>query len=67
MGSRRFTRLTNAFSKSVRYHEAAVALWICFYNFVRVHSTLKTTPAVQAGLTDTVWTVERMLDELAPF
>jgi transposase-like protein/IS1 family transposase len=67
MGARRFTRLTNAFSKSPRYHEAAVALWICNYNFCRSHMTLKTTPAVKAGLTDAVWSVERLLDELAAF
>jgi IS1 family transposase len=65
MGARRFTRLTNAFSKTIRHHEAAVALWICFYNFSRVHSTLKTTPAVKAGLTDEIWTVERLLNELS--
>ena len=52
MGARRFTRLTNAFSKSIRHHEAAVALWITWYNFGRNHMTLKTTPAVKAGLTD---------------
>jgi IS1 family transposase/transposase-like protein len=67
MGMRRFTRLTNAFSKSPRHHEAAVALWITWYNFGRVHMTLKTTPAVKAGLTDAVWTVERMLNELSTF
>jgi IS1 family transposase/transposase-like protein len=67
MGTRRFTRLTNAFSKSVRHHEAAVALWITWYNFGRSHMTLKTTPAVKAGLTDAIWTVERLLNELAPF
>jgi len=67
MGTRRFTRLTNAHSKSWRYHSAAVALWICFYNFCRPHLTLKTTPAVKAGLTDAVWSVERLLDELATY
>ena len=67
MGMRRFTRLTNGFSKSVRHHEAAVALWITWYNFGRNHMTLKTTPAVKAGLTDEVWNVERLLNELATF
>jgi IS1 family transposase/transposase-like protein len=67
MGARRFTRLTNAYSKSVRYHEAAVALWITFYNFCRKHMTLKTAPAVAAKLTDDVWTVERLLNELSTF
>jgi hypothetical protein len=65
IGMRRFTRLTNAFSKSPRHHEVATALWICFYNFCRPHMTLKTTPAVKAGLIDAVWTVEPLLDELA--
>jgi IS1 family transposase/transposase-like protein len=67
MGLRRFTRLTNAHSKSNRHHEAAIALWLAFYNFCRVHSTLKTTPAVKAGLTSEVWSVDRLLDELAEF
>jgi IS1 family transposase/transposase-like protein len=67
MGMRRFTRLTNAFSKSPRHHEAAVALWVTWYNFGRVHMTLKTTPAVKAGLTYETWSVDRLLDELAPF
>jgi IS1 family transposase len=67
MGMRRFTRLTNAFSKSPRHHEAAVALWVTWYNFGRVHMTLKTTPAVKAGLTDAAWTVDRLLNELATF
>lgn len=67
MGTRRFTRLTNAHSKSWRYHAAAVALWITFYNFCRPHLTLKTTPAVKAELTDSVWSIERLLDELATY
>ncbi len=67
MGARRFTRLTNAFSKSIRHHEAAVALWITWYNFGRNHMTLKTTPAVKAGLTDSVWNVDRLLNELSTF
>jgi transposase-like protein/IS1 family transposase len=67
MGLRRFTRLTNAHSKSFRYHSAAITMWLCFYNFCRVHSTLKTTPAVKACLTDSAWTVEQLLDEVATF
>jgi IS1 family transposase len=67
MATRRFTRLTNAHSKSPRHHEAAVALWVTWYNFGRVHSTLKTTPAVKSGLTDSVWNVERLLNELSTF
>jgi transposase-like protein/IS1 family transposase len=67
MGMRRFTRLTNAFSKSPRHHEAAVALWVAFYNFCRPHMTLKTTPAVAAKLAEETWSVERLIHELAPF
>jgi IS1 family transposase/transposase-like protein len=65
MGLRRFTRLTNAFSKSWKHHAAAISLWITFYNFCRVHQTLKTTPAVKAGIATEVWTVDRLLDEIA--
>jgi len=65
MGLRRFTRFTNAHSKSFRHHQAAIVLWLTWYNFGRSHMILKTTPAVKAGLTDSVWTVERLLDELA--
>ena len=67
LATRQFTRLTNAQSKSPHYHEAAVALWITWYNFGRVHSTRKMTPAVGSGLTSEAWTVERLLDELAAF
>tara|TARA_R110002096_G_scaffold32360_1_gene94116 strand:+ start:1671 stop:2567 length:897 start_codon:yes stop_codon:yes gene_type:complete len=52
MHMRRFTRLTNAFSKKIENHAYAVALHFMYYNFVRVHQTLKVTPAMQAGLTD---------------
>ncbi|MBI2823192.1 MAG: IS1 family transposase [Planctomycetia bacterium] len=65
MSIRRLTRLTNGFSKSWRHHEAALALWLTWYNFGRVHMTLRTTPAVAAGIADSPWIVERMLDELA--
>lgn len=58
MSMRRFTRLTNAFSKKLENHAAAVALHFMYYNFARVHQSLKTTPAVAAGVTDKVWTVE---------
>jgi IS1 family transposase len=66
MGMRRFTRLTNAHSKKVEYHMAAVAMFFLFYNYVRVHATLRTSPAVASGLTDHVWTLDeliRLLDE----
>jgi len=61
MGIRRFTRLTNAFSKKLENHAYAVALHFMYCNFVRVHQTLRVTPAMEAGLTDHLWS----MDELA--
>lgn len=61
MGCRRFTRKTNAFSKKFENHCAAVALHMFHYNFVRRHMTLKTTPAVAAGMVDEPWTLEDLL------
>lgn len=61
MSMRRFTRLTNAFSKKIENHSAAVALYLMYYNFGRKHLTLGTTPAVKAGLTDHIWTVEEII------
>lgn len=58
MSMRRFTRLTNGFSKKLENHSAAVALHYMHYNFVRIHRTLRVTPAMQAGLTDRVWSIE---------
>jgi IS1 family transposase len=58
MSMRRFTRLTNAFSKKIENHIAAVSLHFMFYNFVRVHQTLRVTPAMQAGVTDRLWSIE---------
>jgi hypothetical protein len=58
MAMRRFTRLTNAFSKKLTNHEAAVALHFMHYNFVRIHQTLRITPAMAAGVTDRLWSVE---------
>ena len=55
MSNRRFTRLTNAFSKKVENHEHAVAVYMMHYNFCRIHQTLRVTPAMQAGITDHVW------------
>jgi IS1 family transposase len=55
MHMRRFTRLTNAFSKKVENHAAAIALHCMYYNFVRLHQTLKVTPAMAAGVTDRLW------------
>jgi hypothetical protein len=55
MQMRRFTRLTNAFSKKFENHRLACALHFVYYNFCRIHSTLRVTPAMAAGLTDHVW------------
>lgn len=61
MASRRFTRLTNAFSKKFENHAHAVALHYFAYNFIRKHQTIKTTPAVAAGVADRVWTVRDLV------
>ena len=60
MSMRRFTRLTNGFSKKVDNHGHAVALYFMYYNFCRVHKTLRVTPAMEAGLASHVWTVEEL-------
>jgi transposase-like protein/IS1 family transposase len=62
MGTRRFTRLTNAFSKKWENHWAAVVCWFAFYNFCRRHQTLRMTPAMAAGITDHIWTVRELLE-----
>ena len=61
MHMRRFTRLTNGFSKKLENHVHMVALYAVFYNFVKVHKTLRVTPAMEAGLTDHVWTWEEIV------
>jgi IS1 family transposase len=61
MGCRRFTRLTNAFSKKWENHWAAVTLWYTYYNFCRIHQTLRVTPAMEAGITDHQWRIEELL------
>jgi IS1 family transposase len=72
MHMRRFTRLTNGYSKKAENHAHAVSLHFMFYNFVRPHTTLtkangrKTTPAMECGLTDHVWTIEEMLGLMDP-
>jgi hypothetical protein len=60
MSMRRFTRLTNAFSKKVENH-AAVALYFMWYNFGRIHQTLRVTPAMEAGLTNRVWEIADLI------
>ncbi len=61
MGMRRFTRLTNAFSKKIENHEAAVALHFMHYNFARIHQTLRVTPAMEAGIANHVWSFEEIV------
>lgn len=63
MDCRRFTRLSNGYSKKLAHHEAAVALFVAAYNLTRVHGTLKTTPAVAMGITDHVWSIAELVDE----
>ena len=64
MHSRRVTRLTNAFSKKVANHAHAMALHFLYYNFVRVHKTLRTTPAMAAGITKRLWEMSDVVDVL---
>jgi hypothetical protein len=58
---RRFMRLTNAFSKKVENHAAAVALYFMYYKFGRVHQTLRVTPAMETGVSNHVWTIEEIV------
>ncbi len=64
MQIRRFTRLTNAFSKKMENHEAAVALHFMHYNFCRIHKTLRVTPAMEAGVAHHVWDIEELVSLL---
>lgn len=61
MGNRRYTRLTNAFSRKLENHAAAVALYYFAYNFVKIHRTLRVTPAMAAGVTDRLWEVSDLV------
>lgn len=61
MSNRRFTRLTNGFSKKVENHAAQIAIFMTVYNFHRKHMTLKTTPAVKAGIADHIWSIEEII------
>jgi IS1 family transposase len=61
MGMRRFTRLTNGFSKKIENHEAAVALHYMYYNFARIHQTLRVTPAMAAGISGHVWSFQEIV------
>jgi hypothetical protein len=62
MGSRRFTRLTNGFSKKLDNHVAAVALYVAHYNLCRIHEALHTTPAKAIGVADRAWTIAQLVD-----
>jgi len=63
MSMRRFTRLTNGFSKKVENLKAAVSLHFCHYNFVRLHKSLRTTPAMAAGVSDRLWTLTELVEQ----
>jgi hypothetical protein len=62
MSMRRFTRLTNAFSKKVENLRAAVSLHFCHYNFVRMHNTIRMTPAMAAGVDNRLWSIEELVE-----
>lgn len=62
MGSRRFTRLTNGFSKKLNNHIAAVAMYVCHYIICRTHEALRTTPAKALGVADRAWSIEKLFD-----
>ena len=64
MQVRRFTRLTNGFSKRVTNHALMVATYFTFYNFIRIHQTLRITPAMAAGVTNRLWEFEDLVEEL---
>lgn len=61
MGMRRFTRLTNAFSKKIENHGHSVAVHFMYYNFARIHQTLRSTPAMKAGVADHLWSIEEIV------
>ena len=61
MSLRRFTRQTNAHSKKMANHRHALALWYLYYNFCRIHETIRVTPAMEAGVLDTLWDVPDIL------
>jgi hypothetical protein len=61
---RRFTRLTNGFSKKVENHEHALALYFMYYDFCRIHQSLRMTPAMEANVTDHVWSLQELIELL---
>jgi hypothetical protein len=64
MHNRRFTRLTNAFSKKIENHKLSIALHFMYYNFCKVHQTLRVTPAMESGLSDHVWEISELVSLL---
>ncbi len=66
MQMRRFTRLTNAFSKKIENHVASIALHYMHYNFCRIHQTLRVTPAMEVGISDHLWSIEEVISLLGP-
>jgi hypothetical protein len=62
MGMRRFTRLTNAHSKKIENHRHALALYFMYYNFARIHLSLRVTPAMEAGVSNHVWSIEEIVE-----
>jgi hypothetical protein len=66
MGVRRITRLTNVFSKKFENHCHKVAIYHAYYNFCRIHQTLRVTPAMESGISDRVWTVQDLVTLLEP-
>ena len=69
MANRRYTRLTNAFSKKFENHVHMVAIYTVWYNFIKMHKTLKMTPAMAAGVSQTLWSMEDLcekMDAVAP-
>jgi IS1 family transposase len=66
MGMRRYTRLTNAFSKKIENHIYMVALYTMFYNFIRIHKTLNVSPAMAAGVSDRLWSMEDIAMAIEP-
>jgi hypothetical protein len=65
MSMRRFTRLTNAFSKKIENHVAMVALHVIYYNYCRIHQTLRVTPAMEAGISNHAWEIQELVALLA--
>jgi hypothetical protein len=64
MSMRRFTRLTNGFSKKLENHEHALALYFMYYNFCRIHQSLRVTPAMESGISDHVWSLDEIIQLL---